>query len=179
MTTNAQRTHLLSRTQLVDRPLDEVFAFFSDAANLEPLTPGFLRFRFLTPMPIEMRVGARIDYSLSLLGIPIRWRTRITDWQVGVQFVDEQESGPYAYWRHTHTFEVAGGSTVVGDTVEYALPFGPAGAVAHALVVRVLLDRIFDFRHDAIQAQFAPAPLNSDGDDATPAHRPSIARILR
>jgi len=78
-----QRLHQLSRSQVVARPRAEVFAFFSDAANLEALTPPFLRFRILTPMPIEMRAGARIDYSLSLFGMPVRWRTldRIFDYR--------------------------------------------------------------------------------------------------
>ena len=155
MMSNEAQVRLLSRTQLVARPLDEVFAFFADASNLEALTPGFLHFRFLTRLPVEMRVGTRIDYSLSLFGIPVRWRTRIAEWQAGMRFIDVQEYGPYRYWRHTHTFEGFGRSTLVSDLVEYVLPFGPAGALAHALFVQRLLRRIFDFRRDAIQAQFA------------------------
>jgi len=147
-----QRLHQLSRSQVVARPRSEVFAFFSDAANLEALTPPFLRFRILTPMPIEMRAGARIDYSLSLFGVPVRWRTAIKDWQPGVRFVDEQESGPYALWRHTHEFESLGSSTRVRDVVDYAEPLGPLGFVAHLLFVQRMLDRIFDYRRDAIRA---------------------------
>jgi hypothetical protein len=75
-------------------------------------------------MPIEMRAGAQLDYQLSLFGIPVRWRTRITDWQPGQRFVDEQESGPYALWRHTHEFEGRGTSTLVRDVVDYGEPLG-------------------------------------------------------
>jgi hypothetical protein len=147
-----RRLHRLERTQRVALPLSEVFAFFSNASNLEALTPPFLRFRILTPMPVEMRVGAHIDYALSLLGIPIRWRTRITEWEPGVRFVDEQEEGPYAVWRHTHAFESEGpSSTTVRDIVDYSLPFGPLGSLAHALFVERALGRIFDFRRDAIR----------------------------
>ena len=143
----------------VRRPLGEVFAFFADAANLESITPAFLRFRILTPLPIEMRVGARIDYALSLFGVPLRWRTRIAAWEPGVRFVDEQESGPYALWRHTHDFEAEGErSTIVRDVVEYAVPFGVAGRVAHALLVRRALDRIFDHRREAIGRLLDRAP---------------------
>jgi hypothetical protein len=134
----------------VARPRDEVFAFFADAANLEAITPPFLRFRILTPTPVEMRPGARIEYALSIFGVPLRWDTRITDWQPGVRFVDEQESGPYALWRHTHEFESQGDATLVRDVVEYAVPLGPLGQVAHVLFVERALDRIFDFRRDAI-----------------------------
>lgn len=141
----------------VERPLAEVFAFFADAANLEAITPAFLRFRILTPQPVELRVGARIEYALSLFGVPLRWRTRITDWTPGVRFVDEQESGPYAVWRHTHAFEADGDATIVRDVVEYVEPLGPLGRVAHALFVRRALERIFDFRRDAI-GRLLPAP---------------------
>jgi ligand-binding SRPBCC domain-containing protein len=144
------RLHQLSRTQLVGRPIPEVFAFFADPSNLDALTPPFLHFRILTPMPIEMRPGVQLDYQLSLFGVPVRWRTRITDWQPGRRFVDEQESGPYALWRHTHEFEARGSSTIIRDVVDYSEPLGPVGTIAHLLFVRRTLDRIFDFRRDAI-----------------------------
>jgi len=144
------RLRQLSRSQLVGRPLPDVFAFFADASNLEALTPPFLHFRILTPLPIEMLAGAQLDYQLSLFGVPVRWRTRITDWQPGRRFVDEQESGPYALWRHTHEFEARGSSTLMRDVVDYSEPLGPVGTVAHVLFVRRTLDRIFDFRRDAI-----------------------------
>jgi ligand-binding SRPBCC domain-containing protein len=143
--------HRIERSTVVNRPIEEVFAFFSDAGNLEALTPSFLRFRVLTPSPIEMRPGARIDYELSLFGVPLRWRSCITEWVPGVRFVDEQERGPYARWRHTHTFEARGDATLVGDVVDYALPLGPLGALARALFVRRTLERIFDFRQQAIR----------------------------
>ena len=151
MTAATQRIHRLEQTLQVARPQEEVFAFFADASNLEASTPPFLRFRILTPKPIEMRVGARIEYALSLFGFPLRWVTRISDWQPGARFVDEQESGPYALWRHTHEFEAQGGSTIVRDLVEYAEPFGPLGQAAHVLFVERALARIFDFRRDAIR----------------------------
>lgn len=143
------RLRRIDRAQRIDVPLEKVFAFFADAANLEAITPSFLRFRVLTPAPITMRRGARIEYALSLFGVPLRWRSRITAWEPGVRFVDEQESGPYALWRHVHEFEARGGSTLVRDVVEYALPFGPVGALAHLLFVERTLGRIFDFRREA------------------------------
>ncbi|MFY3746374.1 SRPBCC family protein [Anaeromyxobacter sp. Red801] len=143
------RIHRLERSQELQRPLDEVFAFYADAANLEAITPPFLHFRVLTPAPIAMRPGARIDYALSLFGVPMRWRTRIAVWEPGVRFVDEQERGPYALWRHTRAFEARGDATVVRDLVEYALPLGPLGTLAHVLFVRRALRAIFDHRREA------------------------------
>lgn len=145
------RTHKLERTQLVARPRDAVFAFFAEASNLEAITPAFLRFRILTPRPIEMRAGARIDYALTLFGVSLRWRSRISVWEPGVRFVDEQERGPYARWRHVHELEGRGAATLVRDVVEYALPLGALGEIAHALLVRRVLERIFDHRRDAIR----------------------------
>ena len=152
-------THRLERSQTIPQERARVFAFFADAANLELLTPAFLRFRILTPLPIPLREGTRIDYALRLFGLPFTWRTRITQWKPGESFVDEQESGPYALWRHTHRFESQGGQTIMHDLVEYAEPFGPLGALAHGLIVRRTLDRIFDFRRDATGRLLGPATL--------------------
>jgi ligand-binding SRPBCC domain-containing protein len=152
----AGRPHRLQRTLRLARPRDEVFAFFADASNLEAITPAFLRFRILTPAPIAMRPGARIEYALSLFGVPLRWKTRITEWQPGLRFVDEQESGPYALWRHTHEFESHGDATVVRDLVEYLEPLGPLGRVAHVVFVERALDRIFEFRRAAIARLLGP-----------------------
>lgn len=149
----ASRYHL-TRSQLITRPLPEVFAFFAAAENLEAITPTYLRFRIATPQPIEMRAGTRIDYALSLWGLPMRWRTRITIWEPDVRFVDEQESGPYALWHHLHEFEAVEGFTRMRDRVDYQLPLGPLGSLAHALVVRRSLDAIFDYRRRAIAERF-------------------------
>jgi ligand-binding SRPBCC domain-containing protein len=154
--------HRLERSQRIPRRRDEVFAFFADASNLEAITPPFLHFRILSPLPIEMCQGARIDYALSLGVVPLKWRTRIPEWEPGVLFVDEQESGPYRLWRHTHRFEDQGSSTMMRDLVEYAEPLGALGWVAHVLFVERALDRIFDFRRDAIRRRFGPeAPVDS------------------
>jgi ligand-binding SRPBCC domain-containing protein len=150
--------HLLERQQLVPRPRDQVFAFFADAHNLERLTPPFLHFEILTPAPIEMRPGTLIDYRLSLFGVPLRWRTEIEAFEPGVGFVDLQLRGPYRRWHHTHTFADAPGGTLVGDRVEYALPFGPLGELARALVVRRQLDAIFDHRREVIGRLFGAPP---------------------
>lgn len=150
-------THRLERTQRIEKPLPEVFAFFADAANLEAITPHFLRFRILTHTPIEMRVGALIDYEISLLGVPMKWHTRIAEWEPNVRFVDEQLSGPYAIWHHTHSFEAQANATLMRDTVEYREPFGPLGSIAHTLFIERTLARIFDYRQTAIERQFANA----------------------
>ncbi len=147
-------THVLERQQTVTAPLARVFPFFADAANLQTITPSFLRFRFLTALPIEMRTGAWIDYEIRLFGVPMRWRTQIACFEPPHRFVDEQLRGPYQTWVHTHEFEEVSEGTRIIDRVRYSLPLGPLGDLAHALWVRRTLDHIFDFRRDVIAAQF-------------------------
>jgi ligand-binding SRPBCC domain-containing protein len=144
------RTHILERTQVVPLPRAEVFSFFADPRNLEAITPAFLHFSILPPVPWSLDVDSRIDYRLSLFGVPFRWRTRIAAWVPGVRFVDVQERGPYALWHHIHTFADEGGGTRVSDRVEYRLPLGPLGEVAHPVLVRRTLARIFDYRQERV-----------------------------
>lgn len=142
----------LEREQIIPRPREEVFRYFSTAENLESLTPPFLHFRILTELPIPMREGTRIEYALRLYGIPIRWRTLIEAWEPERRFVDVQVRGPYKLWRHTHSFEAVPAGTLMRDTVDYALRFGPLGAFIHAVLVRRSLDRIFTYRQQKIHS---------------------------
>lgn len=151
------RIHILERSQVVPLPRAEVFSFFADPRNLEAITPAFLRFSILPPVPWSLDVDSRIDYRLSLFGVPFRWRTRIAAWVPGVRFVDVQERGPYALWHHTHTFADEGGGTRVSDRVEYQLPLGPLGEVAHPVLVRRTLARIFDHRQERVAALLGAA----------------------
>ena len=153
--------YVLERTQVVPCPLSEVFAFFADAANLERMTPPFLGFQIKTPLPIAMSTGTLIDYKISLHGIPMKWRTRIAEYVPGVRFVDEQLKGPYKVWHHTHEFRAVPGGTEVVDRVQYELPFGPLGAIAHALFVRRQLKTIFDHRERTMSQLFGPVPARA------------------
>jgi ligand-binding SRPBCC domain-containing protein len=103
-----------------------------------------------------MRKDARIDYRIAIAGVPLRWRTRISQWEPGRGFVDEQESGPYALWEHTHRFEPTDRGILVTDRVRYALPFGPLGRLAHALWVHSALARIFDYRFRRVRELLEP-----------------------
>lgn len=153
--------HHLRRSQVVARTIDEVFAFFSDAANLERITPPELRFRIISP-PAELREGALIDYRLSLFGVPFGWRTRISVWQPPVMFVDEQLRGPYREWIHTHTFETVSGGTRLTDHVQYRLPIYPFGQVALP-IVRRQIEHIFDYRARVIADVLSPGAARQPG----------------
>jgi ligand-binding SRPBCC domain-containing protein len=141
------------RETIVRRPLEETFAFFSDAANLEALTPPWLNFRILTPRPIRMGEGAIIDYRIVLYGIPIPWRTRIDVWEPNVRFVDRQLSGPYLWWHHEHAFEAIDGGTRVIDHVEYV----PRMRWLSSGLVRRDVERIFTYRQNVLPAVLTAA----------------------
>jgi ligand-binding SRPBCC domain-containing protein len=151
------RIHVLEREQRLPGPPDAVFGFFADARNLEAITPPLLRFRVVTPEPIEMRVGTLIQYRLRLRGVPVNWLTTIQAWDPPHRFVDVQLRGPYALWHHTHELRADPAdrdATIVRDTVRYAIGFGPLGELAHRLLVRRDLEAIFAFRHEAVARHF-------------------------
>ncbi|HYW45366.1 MAG TPA: SRPBCC family protein [Bryobacteraceae bacterium] len=145
------RFHTLRRQQWICRPLDEVFAFFSDARNLEEITPPWLGFRILTPGPIRIAAGTKLRYRLSLHGLPVRWTTEIRRCEPPFRFIDVQLSGPYRLWHHTHRFEAHDGGTRMTDVVRYRLPFGMIGRAVHALKVRRDVERIFAYRFQRIK----------------------------
>lgn len=142
--------HILTRNLTLDLPIEKVFEFFSDAVNLERITPPELNFRIVTPQPIDLKKGSLIDYKLKLRGIPMTWKTLISEWNPPYSFVDEALKSPYKQWIHRHTFaENEKGETEIEDEVRYRLPFEPLGDVAH-FYVRKELNYIFDFRQKAV-----------------------------
>jgi len=148
----------LYRRQVVPRPIEEVFAFFDRPENLNLITPPELQFEILTPSPIEMKVGALIDYRIRLAGLPMRWTTYISRYEPPRCFIDVQLRGPYSFWHHTHTFTpLHEHSTLIEDEVLYCLPFGLMGRIAHLLWVRRQLNRIFDYRMQRCQKIFEPS----------------------
>ncbi len=150
------KTYRFQRVQWIARPIQEVFAFFSDAGNLERLTPANLRFKIITPPPVHIQPGAVIDYKLRISGMWFRWRTVIESVDAPREFVDVQAKGPYRLWRHTHRFYDIEGGTLAVDTVEYQMPLGIIGRFARGLFVRRQLDQIFDYREQKLAEIFGP-----------------------
>lgn len=140
-------------------PRSKVFPFFADAHNLQTITPPWLHFEVLTPSPIEMRVGLRIDYRLRIHGIPVRWQSEITAWEPPFRFIDEQRRGPYSLWHHEHRFEERDGGTLCIDVVHYRAPGGPLHSLIERFFVRPDVERIFGYRTERLREKF-PAPAS-------------------
>jgi hypothetical protein len=142
--------HRLRCSLRTSKPIGETFAVFENPRNLARITPPWLNFRITTAGSIDMRKDAIINYTIRWHGIPMGWRTRITGYEPPYRFSDLQERGPYASWHHLHAFEEDGAGTLVSDCVEYRLPLGPLGAIAHEAVVRRQLVGIFEYRQKAL-----------------------------
>jgi uncharacterized protein len=149
------RFHTLRREQWIPRPIEEVFAFFADAHNLEEITPPWLGFHILSTDSETVTEGTSIRYRLKLHGIPIHWKTEIRQWKAPHRFVDVQRSGPYRLWHHTHLFEAHEDRTKMIDVVRYTLPLGFLGRIIHAVKVKSDVCKIFDYRRQRIQQLFA------------------------
>ena len=144
------REYVLEREQLIRRPLEEVFAFFSNVSNLEIITPPWVYFQILTPQPIVMRAGTVMDYRIRLCGVPMKWRTLIETFEPNLRFSDTQVRGPYQYWHHTHEFQQTPEGVRMNDHIRYAIPLGPLGDFARWLFVRRQLEQIFNYRQAKI-----------------------------
>jgi ligand-binding SRPBCC domain-containing protein len=145
--------YFLERAQRVPASRAQVFAFFSDPRNLVRITPPDLGFR-IVEAPANISEGCRIEYRIRRFGLSLAWVTRISRWDPPREFCDVQERGPYRRWVHAHRFDEVDEGTIVRDRVEYALPLGWIGRVAHRLTVRRQLEEIFDFRRRAIEEVF-------------------------
>jgi ligand-binding SRPBCC domain-containing protein len=139
------------------KPIDEIFAFFSDAANLQVLTPPWLHFRILTRMPLALSQGALVEYRIRWRGLPIFWQTEIAVWEPPFRFVDRQIKGPYRLWVHDHHFESMNGGTLMRDRIDYAVPGWLLEPWIEKFIVGPDVRRIFDFRRKQMMELFPHA----------------------
>ena len=148
------KLYSLDSVQFINKPIEDVFEFFSKPDNLSVITPPRLGFKILTPTPIDMSTGRLIDYKIYLMGIPIHWRTLITDFDPPHMFVDQQIKGPYTMWHHTHTFQKVDGGVEIKDRVVYSIPFSILGRLLNFLWIRKDLENIFNYRKKVIDELF-------------------------
>lgn len=147
--------HTLEQEQTLPITMAQAWEFFSSPANLDEITPDDLGFKITSPLAGRMFNGQIITYLVRLAPlIHVTWVTEIKCVEEGRAFVDEQRFGPYKFWHHRHEFLEVPGGVLMRDKVHYALPFGPFGAIAHALFVRRKLEWIFNFRRELLARRF-------------------------
>lgn len=146
----------LYREQQLYCDIDTAWRFFSSPMNLSEITPKDMAFTVLSEEQDQpIFEGMLIDYSVSpLLGIPLKWQTKIIQVEHQKSFTDFQQKGPYKYWKHFHEFIPNEKGILMKDTVEYELPFGVLGNIVHSLLVKKKLNKIFDYRHQVLKQLF-------------------------
>jgi uncharacterized protein (TIGR01777 family) len=142
--------HEMIAEQWVPKKPSEIFPYFCSEKNLEALTPEFLKFRVLKKSTDEIDQGTLIDYKMRVHGFPVKWQTRIEDWNPGHSFVDVQLNGPYKKWHHTHEFREFAGGTLMRDRVLYQLPMGWFGNLMAGWKVTRDVQAIFAYRREKI-----------------------------
>ena len=148
--------HELYREQQLNCDLQTAWDFFSSPMNLPKITPKDMAFTVLSEQKTnKIFEGMIIDYTVSpLLGIPLKWKTRITSVIPNKSFTDFQEKGPYKLWNHHHEFIPNKKGVLMIDKVDYELPFGALGNIAHALFVKKKLEKIFNYRFQILENLF-------------------------
>ena len=145
----------LKRTQFIKADLQTCWTYFSAPANLHTITPDYIDFKVLTPVPDEMYEGLIIKYTIRpILGIPLTWISEIKTIREGIYFIDEQRQGPYKLWHHEHHFKEVEGGVEMTDIISYSMPYGVIGKVARWLFVRRQLENIFDYRFKKVDELF-------------------------
>lgn len=146
----------LYREQQLNCDIETAWEFFSNPHNLSKITPKEMNFVVLTDLPsTQIYEGMEIDYTVSpLLNIPMKWKTRITQVDELKSFTDFQLKGPYKLWNHFHEFIPNKNGILAKDTVNYELPLGFIGNIAHSLFVRSKLESIFKHRFQVLEEKF-------------------------
>jgi ligand-binding SRPBCC domain-containing protein len=149
--------YVLECEHALGAPIEIVAAFLERAENLERISPPSMQLRIVTPLPLALRDGARIELDARVLGARVRWVSRIEGFVAGRGFSDVAERSPFARWTHRRELARVRGETMLRERVEYELPFGALGRVAHALFVRRALERIFEHRAARLRELFPRA----------------------
>lgn len=146
----------LYREQQLFCDLDTAWRFFSSPMNLSKITPKDMGFTVLSKnIEPEIYEGMLIDYTVSpILRIPLSWQTRITQVDWNKSFTDFQQKGPYKYWNHFHEFIPNNKGVLMRDTVDYELPLGILGTLAHRVMVKKKLENIFNYRYTVLEKLF-------------------------
>ena len=135
--------------------IEKAWDFFSNPKNLKKITPEEMSFEIISGAEKSIYPGQIIQYNVSpIFGIKLRWVTEITHVIDNKYFVDEQRFGPYSLWHHKHFFSEIKGGILMEDVVDYKIPLGWLGQLAHFIFVKNRLKKIFKFRENKLVKLF-------------------------
>lgn len=130
---------------------EEAWDFLSHPKNLKSITPEHMGFNILSGGESPMFAGQIIVYKVAPFAMySTKWVTEITHVNDGNYFVDEQRFGPYAFWHHKHFLNEIDGGTEMEDIIDYKLPLGVLGQLAHPILVKKQLQQIFSHREQKL-----------------------------
>lgn len=152
----------LFKDQFVPLKPEQIFQFFVRAENLEALTPPWLNFKIISKSTDEVQKDTLIDYKLKIHGVPVYWKTLISEWKENEYFVDQQLKGPYSKWRHLHTFEAVPGGCLLRDEVVYRVPVAFVGKALLGGWISNDVSQIFKYRQDKIQSLLESGELTKN-----------------
>ena len=152
---NCSMVYRLKTVQNLPISVEKAWDFLSDPGNLKSITPDYMGFKILEGAEEKMYAGQIIKYIVNpVLGLPLRWVTEITQVEDQKYFVDEQRFGPYSLWHHKHFIKAIPGGVEMIDIVDYKLPLGMLGRIAHPLFVKRKLNQIFNYRYNKLVELF-------------------------
>ena len=146
----------------------QAWDFLSDPKNLKIITPDYMGFDITSGGDRPMFEGQIIQYIVTpIAGIKTKWVTEITHVKDGEYFVDEQRFGPYALWHHKHFIKEIDGGVEMEDIVDYKLPMGKLGNLAHPFMVKPKLEEIFEYRKKKLVELFGEYKSPQQNNEAT------------
>ena len=149
------KIYTLHRKQTLPISVEEAWQFLGDPKNLKTITPDYMGFKILSGADRPMFPGQLIQYIVTpVAGIKTKWVTEITHVVEGKFFVDEQRYGPYAMWHHKHFIREIPEGVEMEDIVDYKLPLGIFGQLAHPFLVKPKLEEIFEYRQNKLTEIF-------------------------
>ena len=141
------KIYTFHRKQKLPISVEKAWEFLSNPANLKTITPKYMSFDILSGNEKPMYAGQIIQYIVTpILGIKTKWVTEITHVKKNEYFVDEQRFGPYALWHHKHFINEIEGGVEMEDIIDYKIPLGLLGQIAHPILVKPKLEEIFAYR---------------------------------
>ena len=141
------KIYTLHKKQNLPITIDQAWEFLSSPKNLKTITPDYMSFDILSGAEKPMFPGQIIQYIVTpILGIKTKWVTEITHVKDKEYFVDEQRFGPYALWHHKHFIKEINNGVEMEDIIDYKIPMGILGQLAHPFLVKPKLEEIFEYR---------------------------------